>query len=107
MAKGSLMPSLIIYGQVESTTVSLTRVTEAGDTRITESGDIRVTGDATSNTITSTIVANATVKLFNADSYINDNGVWKKADIYVKHSGTWKVPNGIFKKQSGVWRRVH
>lgn len=107
MAKGTLMTGIINFAQMESTTVSLDRITEAGDTRITEAGDIRITGDATPNTASSSLVANATVQLFNSTSYIKVAGVWKVATIYVKHAGTWKVPEMIYKKQGSIWRRGH
>ena len=101
------MPSIINFAQMQATVVSLDRSTEAGDTRITEAGDIRITGDATPNTASSSLVANATVKLFNATSYIKVAGVWKAANIYVKHQGIWKLPKMIYKKQGNIWRRGH
>jgi hypothetical protein len=101
------MTGIINFAQMEATTVSLDRITEAGDTRITEAGDIRITGDATPNTASSSLVASTNVIPFNSTSYIKVGGVWKVANIYVKHAGTWKVPEFIYKKQGSIWRRGH
>jgi hypothetical protein len=101
------MTGIINFAQMESTTVSLDRITEAGDTRITEAGDIRITGDATPNTAEGSLVANATKIPYNSTTYIKVSGIWKIATLYVKHSGTWKIPEAIYKKQSGIWKRAH
>lgn len=107
MAKGTLMPSIINYAQVEGTVETLTRITEAGDTRITEAGDTRVTADQLSNMVEGSLVANATKIPYNSTTYIKVSGVWKVATLYVKHQGTWKNPDAIYKKQSGIWKRAH
>lgn len=106
MAKGTLMPSIINYAQVEESIETLTRVTENGDTRITEAGDTRITGEQLSNMIEGSLIANATKIFYNSTAYIKVNGVWKVAILYVKHAGTWKNPDAIYKKQSGNWKRA-
>ena len=99
---------LIQYGQVESgADTDLIRITEASDTRITESGDIRITGLVEKNVSVSYLNAIPTLTTFIQNMYYNVGGVWKISTPYVKHNGTWKIPDQIYIKQSGNWKRVY
>ena len=99
---------LIQYGQVESgIDTDVTRITEASDTRITEAGDTRITENIVVNNVTSFLNAIPTLNTFYQDMYYNVGGVWKISTPYVKHSGSWKLPEQIYIKQSGNWRRVY
>lgn len=99
---------LIQYGQVESGTITdVTRITEASDTRITEAGDIRITGNIAVNQSESYLNAIPTLTTFFQNMYYNVGGVWKISTPYVKHNGTWKIPDQIYIKQSGNWKRVY
>jgi hypothetical protein len=97
----------IKYGQFESVSELMTRITEANDTRITEAGDIRITNEALSNTVEGSLVADPTLIPGTKNSYININGTWTVFIPYVKNSGTWQEPNAIYKKISGNWKRVY
>lgn len=97
---------LIQYGQVESgTDTDLIRITEASDTRITEAGDIRITGIVDRNTSESYLNAIPTLVTFSKESYLKVGGAWKVMVPYVKHNGTWKIPDQIYVKISGNWKR--
>lgn len=98
---------LIQYGQFESITELMTRITEASDTRITEAGDTRITNDEVGNTVVSSMVADPTLIPLASEPYVKVSGVWKLFVPYVKHNGTWKQPNAIYKKVSGNWKRVY
>jgi hypothetical protein len=99
---------LIQYGQVESGIITdVIRITEASDTRITEAGDIRITGNIVTNSSESYLNAIPTLTTFYQDMYYNVGGVWKISTPYVKHSGTWKIPDQIYIKKSGNWKRAY
>jgi hypothetical protein len=98
---------LIQYGQFESITELMTRITEASDTRITEAGDTRITNDEVGNTVVSSMVADPTLIPLASEPYVRVSGVWKLFVPYVKHNGSWKQPNAIYKKVSGNWKRVY
>ena len=98
---------LIQYGQFESVSEELTRITEASDTRITEAGDIRITNEETGNTVVGSLVAEATLKPLASEPYVKVSGVWKLFVPYVKYNGSWQQPNAIYKKISGNWKRVY
>jgi hypothetical protein len=98
---------LIQYGQFESVSDVMTRITEASDTRITEAGDIRITNDEIGNTGVSSLVADPTFTKFSSEPYVKQDGDWHLFTPYVKHNGTWKEPEIIYKKISGQWKRVY
>jgi hypothetical protein len=98
---------LIQYGQFESITEELTRITEASDTRITEAGDIRITNEQVGNTVRGSLVADPTLKPLASEPYVKVSGVWKLFVPYVKYNGAWQQPNAIYKKVSGNWKRVY
>jgi hypothetical protein len=99
---------LIQYGQVESgIATDVTRITEASDTRITEAGDTRITNDVVVNNVNSYLNAIPTLTTFYQNMYYNVGGSWKVSTPYVKHNGTWKLPDQIYIKQSGNWKRVY
>lgn len=98
----------IKYGQIDSVVQAYERTTEAGDTRVTESGlDTRVTSDLESNMIVGSLVANGTVIPFTSKPYIKLNGAWKQFTPYAKHNGSWQLPNRIYRKINGVWKRIY
>lgn len=99
---------LIQYGQVESgIETDVTRITEASDTRITEAGDTRITADIAVNNSTGYLNAIPTLTTFFQNMYYNVGGSWKISTPYVNHNGTWKIPDQIYIKQSGNWKRVY
>jgi hypothetical protein len=99
---------LIQYGQVESGIITdAIRFTEASDTRTTEAGDIRITENIVVNNVTSFLNAIPTVIEFSKEMYYNVGGSWKISTPYVKHNGAWKLPDQIYIKQSGNWKRVY
>lgn len=98
---------LIQYAQFDAVLAERTRITEASDTRITEAGDIRITNSQITNQASGTLVASATVIKLESDLYVKDNGLWKTVIPYVNYLGTWQVPNAIYKKVSGNWKRVY
>lgn len=98
---------LIQFAQVDSSSESYIRVTEASDFRITENGDTRITTELFGNIGQSSIIVVPTLIPALREPYIKVNGVWKAFVPYVKHNGVWKEPNNIYKKVSGNWKRVY
>jgi hypothetical protein len=99
---------LIQYGQVESGIITdVTRITEASDTRITEAGDTRITAEITVNNSEGFLNVIPTLITFSQNMYYNVGGSWKISTPYVNHNGTWKLPDQIYIKQSGNWKRVY
>jgi hypothetical protein len=93
---------------VTSGNVELARILENEDDRITEEGDIRITNDVQSNTITSSMVANATLIPFNSIVYVKRNGVWKQViSINTKQSSTWDSSQKIYRYTAGKWKRIY
>jgi hypothetical protein len=92
---------------VTSGNTEFTRVLENEDYRITENGNSRITNDLSTNTITSSLVANDTYIPFNSVAYYKTGGIWKVANVDAKYLGNWDALQSVYKKISGNWKRIY
>jgi hypothetical protein len=104
----SAQPTTVVIGSYGGVILdSLDRLTESGDIRITESGDIRITYSFDPEVSRGTLVSEATRVLFESETYLNVEDVWKLSYPWVKYEGEWQQPIAMYKNVSGIWKRVN
>lgn len=83
------------------------RLTENGDNRVTEDGDFRITELIAFNSGVGSLVAASTKLPFSSQPFVKVSNDWKVFTPYVKNNDVWQEPEAIYKKESGLWRRIY
>lgn len=83
------------------------RTTEEEDDRITEEGDLRITEQLINNSGVGSLVVTSTKLPFASQPFVKVSDDWKVFTPYVKNNDLWQEPEAIYKKESGLWRRIY